>query len=188
MSILSIDLETSGLCPHEHEILSIGAVTENYKWFYREVKWDKLIVSPSAMKVNQIDLRENKGIPLNHALFEFNKWLKKHFTEDENAQPSILPLGFNVGSFDMKFLKRAYEKYSIQYPFHYRHIELNSILYYLDIEKIKYSDDIWKKIPEIFRRYNIQEKPELHNALADAVFAMACWHDLKLSTIERRKK
>ncbi|KKM97966.1 hypothetical protein LCGC14_1162650, partial [marine sediment metagenome] len=77
--ILSLDLETSGLT-NNHEILSIGCCTEDWKTFYQEIKWDQLLASTHALEINQIDLRDNKNkIPLEQALFEFHKWLLKMF-------------------------------------------------------------------------------------------------------------
>lgn len=71
-NLIALDLETSGLT-NDHEILSIGCCTEDYKFFYQEVKWDQLLVSPRAMEINQIDLRKQSGIPLKESLLNLNK-------------------------------------------------------------------------------------------------------------------
>ena len=172
-----MDLETSGLT-NDHEILSIGCCTEDYKFFYQEVKWDQLLVSPRAMEINQIDLRKQSGIPLKESLLNLNKWLRTKFPNEEK----IMPLGFNVGSFDLRFLIKSYAQVSVECPFHYRHIELNSILMFLGKDKESYMKDMWEFIRKAQEDHCVGWVPiELveHNALADALHSMVCYNNLK---------
>lgn len=190
--ILSLDLETSGLTDN-HEILSIGCCTENWKTFYQEVRWNQLLVSTHALEVNQIDLRGNKNKkPIGTVLYELGKWLTHVFPH--RKKEDIILLGFNVGTFDLRFMKKAYQRDEVErpFPFHYRHIELNSCLQLLNLDKQKYAEFMWESMeakartqgdtPELSAIRKALSLGEKHNALADAVHSMCCWKDLQLLT------
>ncbi len=177
-NLIALDIETSGLT-NEHEILSIGCCTEDYDYFYQLVKWDQLKVSTSAMNINQIDLRGGpQGIPLKESLLLLNKWLRTKFPNEEK----IITIGFNVGSFDLRFMDKSYKQVGVENPFHYRHIELNSILMFLDKNKEEFMKLIWDRIKSnpIPNQYKwpANEVAMEHHALADALHSMMCYKDL----------
>lgn len=195
---LALDCETSGLTD-KHAILSFAAVTEKYEWFYADLCWDELLVSIEAMKVNQIDLRNRIGDSPSVALRRFNEWLEIQF----GVFSSIMAVGFNVGSFDLKMFRALWEQqvrlnncrpegntsvwdgappvpmHIGDYRFHYRHIELNSCLQLLGIEKEKHKDAIWELVREKYKTLNIQRPMMEHDALSDAMFNMITWHELR---------
>jgi hypothetical protein len=183
--VVAFDCETSGLT-NDHVILSIGAVTNQFRYFYREVAWEQLYVSTEAMKINQLDLRLRQGIPIDLVLIHLEGWLREQFPQMQGHD--ILPMGFNVGSFDMRMLRNMYErvKRPNDFPFHYRSIELNSCLMLLGKNKEEFSRDIWKLVKKKFKTMRLNQPAETHNALADAFFAQIAWNELKKEVAELR--
>ena len=111
--LLAIDLETGGLNPARHPILSFAAQPEwNQQPFYRLVLPDiDMPVEPDAAAVNgySFDLWKKSGaVSLLQALTEFRVWL--------HARPGsvgiVAPLAHNAG-FDRSFLDSAYRRHSL---------------------------------------------------------------------------
>lgn len=133
MKIISVDIETSGLDPQRHSILSIGAETLDGETFYEEVAYEDVLVCPKAMEVNQLKLKQD-GRTLRGALVNLSNWLA-----DLEISPPLIALGMNVGSFDLLFLRVAWSQckgvIGRSFPFHYRSIDLNSIIMFLNLDK-----------------------------------------------------
>ena len=134
MNIISVDIETTGLDPNRHQILSISACTldeKEPKVFYQQIAYAEYAITPKAMQANQIDVRNWGGLEERTVASEFTIWLNNCF---DNLDP-IYGLGFSVGSFDLAFLKRMYEKYNMVYPFHHQAIDLDTCLLLLNIKR-----------------------------------------------------
>ena len=189
MNIVGLDIETTGLDPDKHQILSIGACTigENgdpKDIFYRKIEHNDYLISPQAMRVNGIDIRLWFGKDMVTTISNFSEWLISQYGSTE----PIHALGYNVGSFDVQFLKRQYRDL---YPFHYRSIDLNSCLMLLGIEKVSIDNE---GILNAFLEKNVEfndklskiigYKPCLHNAACDAVVNALVWKML----LEKAKK
>lgn len=122
-SIISVDLETSSSDVRDGTLLTIGLVNyETGESRYYEARHQKLMVIPGAMKVNKIsvaDLDSSRRMPLEDIDKEVVAWLNKF------KMP--IPMGMNVGSFDMDFIKHYLPNtYKV---FGYRSQDLNSIFY-----------------------------------------------------------
>jgi DNA polymerase-3 subunit epsilon len=107
--IVIIDVETGGLNPVEHSILSLGAVILNegeiVDKFLATVKEPEVSVTDSALKVNGFTKEkiEKEGHEPSKVIMEFESFLLRNdFSEDK-----IVLAGHNVG-FDVSFLKRLY--------------------------------------------------------------------------------
>lgn len=121
MKYLSLDLETSGLDPKNHQILMVSAVVEdtnNIKpleelpHYTCILSSDYITGSPYALGLNSWildiisgragDSTYNKS-PLSVVYQDFSDFLDKHFGSDK-----VTVAGKNVGGFDIPFLKEQF--------------------------------------------------------------------------------
>jgi len=181
MHELFLDIETSGLNPDKHSILSIGMVVslnglEDYQSFYREIKYDELVVSPEAIEINKYDFTIQKNrVPLVAADEAAVIFLKKYYHPDEKP----LPIGLNVGSFDMQFINRQMPLLATKLS--HRAVDLNSLMYMLahkhsrDFKELKkeMSDKAHKEVSSFALGVS------KHNALYDAVFNLSLYLMIK---------
>jgi DNA polymerase III epsilon subunit-like protein len=175
---LGLDIETSTGNPSYGMILSIGAYDskrKTKKYFYEEIRHTKLFVEPQAFAVNKIDittLSHESRISLEECDDLLSKWI---------GLRTYSPLGFNVGSFDMKFIERLLPLSSKKLG--YRTMDLNAICmfialkYNVDYYKVKTSAKKWSKDKAIdFKPRALHGTAEYdeHHALFDAVVAVNC--------------
>lgn len=172
MHELFLDIETSGIDSSRHFILSIGMVVSlngliDYQSFYREIKYGELIVAPEAIEVNRFSFIDQTGrIPLLQADEEAVSFIKKYYSKDDKP----MPVGLNVGSFDMQFIKKHMPLLASRLC--HRTVELNSLLYML---AHKHSKN-FKTIKEEFSQkatantVSLGLGVEKHNAFFDAMF------------------
>lgn len=119
MKYVSIDIETTGLDPENHQILSFGAIIEDtdkpelgfeevpkfYKVFLNELKSG---ADPYALSMNKEALMEISERGGNSIYFEYFTHEFKDFLEDKGfdlSKPLNLA-GKNIATFDLKFLER----------------------------------------------------------------------------------
>ena len=90
MARLFLDIETSGLDPIKHSILSLGIVVsfdgfENYHSFYEEIRYDELLITPEAIEINGIEFKSQKNrIPLEKASEDAFHFVKRYFSNIVN--------------------------------------------------------------------------------------------------------
>lgn len=153
-SVVSIDIETTGLDSSKDKILSIGAVKYNesskkYKTFYQVVKSECDIpdkISKLTGLTNEILVSD--GVDIKEALEELRKFIGDRII-----------IGYNL-TFDYKFLAREYEKLG-------QKIFMNELEDLLPIIKRKnlFLDNY--KLSTVLKEYGI-ENQDAHNALSDA--------------------
>ena len=181
MRELFIDIETSGTDPVKHTILSIGIVIslnglEDFQSFYREVKYNDIVVSPASIEVNKIDLSDQTGrIPLAKVDEESSAFIKKHYNTDFKP----MPIGLNIGSFDMQFINRQMPYFSTKLSS--RSVDLNSLIY---VYAEKHSEDFTlakEKLSgiAIAKTNSLGLGIEKHNALYDAIYSLALYSEIK---------
>jgi hypothetical protein len=172
--IISLDLETGGLVPGKHSVISIGAVVvpiscgwdEIYEItdensFYTQLEWDTVTVDPRALQVNKLDIVNppgrngniaNRSLPAFEGLELFKLWLRK--IADRYRATQLHALGVNVGSFDLQMLRPVWNHVMNQdWPFHYRSIDLNSLFFALSHMQNKPFGDIKREITKIAWRH-----------------------------------
>lgn len=164
-NFIVLDLETSGLSPVRHSMLSLGAVDfATGKEFYGECRaYVNREVCRGALEVNgfTLDQIEDKKKPLPHELYlQFVEWVRQNQLEKTLA-------GHNIGSFDVGFLKQIHESYKEYYPaefgewpFGHRFIDLHSVFF------AKYGRSL--KMDEILQTLGLPSEPKPHNALTGA--------------------
>lgn len=157
----------------------------NTKEFLENCSYKEYTVTPEALNVNGIDLATHKGYSIVELEAEAIRFLlttelhKKYmetyckemsyhsFTEPTSTynfilsklqkESSILPIGFNIGTFDMMFIKKYLPEFNKL--FSYRAVDLNSIIYMeAEVNKVPY---------EKLKKYYSKKFEVNHNALDD---------------------
>ena len=168
--MIVVDVETTGINPDKHAIVSIGAVEfeHAHNQFYGECRIEKGVeVDPQAMSVNgmsKADITDPKKPTLAELTQEFDEWVK--------SVVDITLGGQNV-TFDLRMLWGAYRKMpQLRAPFGYRTVEMHTLAYtHMKRRGIK--------IPTRHNRSNIDtdaihkyvglpEEPKPHHALTGA--------------------
>jgi len=187
LRIFSVDLETSGLDPDRHEILSIGIVDLTIgSRFYKEIYHDDLYVNVDALEINDFDLSQRQNRLSQEIVFDkLEQYMIKQlswYKNDEKYTPkTAILLGLNP-TFDLNFLRAKWGKFlKSDFVFSHRVIDLNSIFVYLDNafgippghnNHRQYVDkDVKKRI--------LQKEGEgvlvKHNAFNDAIWNVYAW-------------
>ena len=157
-------METGGLDPKIHSLLSIGAVDfgNPTNQFYAEIGLYGLENDPRALKINGIDLNDWEDRPtLKRVMNEFYYWIRK-------IKTPILA-GHNP-SFDRDFCNENFLRVGLGRVFNHRTIDLHSVAFayltknnYNFIPHKLYSDTIYKAI-------DMPQEPRPHNALNGAIY------------------
>jgi len=171
--IISLDTETSSNSPDTGTILSIGLVDyESKLTFYSEVRHESLMVNPQAMATNKIDITKVNNLR-NPTLENLDRMIVDWLIPLGERQP--IPLGLNVASFDLTFIKRYLTRTAARLG--YRAIDINSLIYTgaaqdsSSFNKVRYP--IMQEAERKTRTYYKEYKQ--HHALSDAIFACFCF-------------
>lgn len=181
MTRLFLDIETSGVDPTKHSILSIGIVIsidgfENYLSFYEEIKYDELLISPDAIEVNNIEFKSQKDrISLEKADNKAYDFVKRYYSKNDKA----MAIGLNVGEFDLLFINKYMPKLTSLID--RRSVNLNSLIYLLaDINSIDFmalKENLSEKAAITVNNLGLGLKK--HHALYDALFHMSLYLEIK---------
>lgn len=168
--LIFIDVETSGVNPEVHGIVSLGAVTETGEEFYREYRLeDSLAISPEALAVNGFaatELRAHDKDTATEAAKDFAKWVNQF----DNVQFA----GWNVG-FDRVFMYRYMIPFS-RSEHHYHWLDVAS---YFQILNGNYCGLHYACIS-----LNIKPEPKIHNALTGAKKCREVYYELLNQSME----
>jgi len=124
--MIVVDVETTGVDPDRHSIVSIGAVDflRPERKFYEECRiWDGAIISDEALVINGFS-HEQITDQKKQSLEEI---LKKFFTWIEQSEGHTVMVLHPV--FDLSFLDESAERYHLQLPFPKRSLDLHSICF-----------------------------------------------------------
>jgi len=167
--MIVVDVETTGLNPEKHSIVSVGAINfSNPKiQFYQECKiWDGAEVTQEALKINgfsQEAIKNTNKKSLEEIMKDFLKWTQD--IEDKTIA------GENP-TFDRDFLKASAQRYNIDWQFGYRTVDLHSLCYahYLSRGLTPPTKNRIANLgTDIILKYvGLPEEPNPHNALTGA--------------------
>jgi len=124
--MIILDVETTGLDPKRHSIVSVGALdfSQPSNEFYRECRiWAGAEVDKAALQVNgftEASIRDPGKPSLEALLIQFWQWLQ---TVDERTIAGENP------SFDRDFLLASAERYTMDFQLGYRTVDLHSLCY-----------------------------------------------------------
>ena len=124
--MIVVDVETTGVDPDRHSIVSIGAVDFLHpeRRFYEECCiWDGAIISDEALVINgytREEVVDTKKQSLEEILKKFFIWIEE---SEEHTIMVLHPI------FDLSFLDESAERYHLQLPFPKRSLDLHSICF-----------------------------------------------------------
>lgn len=135
--LVVLDMETGGLDPCKHSVLSLGAliwqdrhIIDSFEVFIRE---EQIVAEPAAIAVNKIDLQwlRGHGCEPAEAVHRFHGFLVKHFGALP-GQEKILLAGHNLHG-DLGFLRRLYGCAGLSHEpyFSHRVLDTASVLRFL---------------------------------------------------------
>lgn len=178
--MIVVDVETTGLVPHRHGIISLGAV--NFKhpehYFYAIGKPHPSVeVNNRALEVNGITREELQAYPdtAGDIVNQFIAWVN---TQDPDT--SRLMAGHNVG-FDYFFLLAEMDRWGIprnNFPFKHRTIDLHTAAQtdYVQKKGFTYFNDMPADF--IQKKLGLPVEPTPHHALNGAIFESECFSRL----------
>lgn len=168
MKLVVVDTETGGLDPQVHSLLSVGMWTLDtvertiYNPLYFLVREPHIVTVPQAMEVNGLGVEdiEKDGLDPHSALHVI-----RNYCRDLGDKPS--PVGHNI-AFDIAFLNRLVrltDTEDLGLPFHYRTVDVPSVLTTLYLAGVLPSDI---SSSQKALKYFGMERGSVHNALHDA--------------------
>ena len=156
--LLVVDVETTGFIPGKNACVEIGAVRLDQDLIIKTEftslvsPWSGAEIVPEAMRVNQISLEDLNAAPRIEDVI-------KAFDAQLGDDAKLLTIcGWNVW-FDVSFLRDAYARAGIKWPFGYRLIDVQSIFSFLNNFECLSQE---KAISKLF------DESQSHRALADA--------------------
>jgi DNA polymerase III epsilon subunit-like protein len=168
--MIVVDIETSGVDPRMHSIISIGAVElENPdNEFYGECAvWDGAEILDEALEINGFtreDITDPSKQTLEILMIGFLDWVRN--------LPNHTLAGHNLGDFDVPFLKDSARRYHLDFFLPKRTIDTHTLTYMHMIKK-GLVPPVEKGRSAINSHFvqsyvGIKEVPLPHNALTDA--------------------
>lgn len=167
--MIVIDIETSGVDPRKHSILSIGAIdfSKPENQFYEECYiFEGAEISPEALVINgftENEIKNTKKKSLEEIINLFIEWTIP-------IENKILA-GHNT-FFDLEFLRHSFLRYNLDWKLGHRIIDLHSICFahYLQkniaIPTKNGRTDL--NLDKILNYVGLPEEPKPHNALVGA--------------------
>ncbi len=167
MKFAGLDIETTGLDAYGgHRLIQIGIVLPDGEKICHDVlPMGEMTIDPGAMEVNKFTIeRIQAGTPNDELDETLSRYLSdKHYTPNE-----LTPVGWNVGGFDMVFIKKELPKTSKF--FSYRALDLTGVAIMHELR----TGRSYKELKEEFHA-RIAEKlgrDKRHDALYDAEAAL----------------
>lgn len=166
--MIVIDVETTGLDPNRHSIISLGAVDFNNKenLFYEECRLkEDSEINLNALKVNGFTEEQinNQKLSCKELLEKFIEWSKKI---------NDMTIGGHNVQFDISFLQNHFKHYNLKWIYGHKYLDLHSIFYF-QLLKNKKSINLKDNKSDlnldfIIKHLGLKKRTGLHNALEDA--------------------
>jgi len=174
--LLFVDTETGGLDPQKHSLLTAAfAVWEDgfiIDTLEVKIAHEEYVVTPKAMEINQIDLREPRGDSYSfESAMRIKTFIAAHFGEDK---PTLV--GQNVG-FDIGFLKELFIPYMYEIVFSHRSIDTASVMRFLQTSGLTALQG--SGLDDAIKHYNIQlSEEDRHTSLGDVLATVEVYNML----------
>ncbi len=167
--MIVVDVETTGLDPRKHSIVSVGAVdfSNPKNQFYQECRiWDGAEVAQEALEVNgfsEKEVRDPNKKTLEEVIKEFLRWVEKL---QEKTIAGQCP------SFDKGFLKASAERHGIEWKLGHRTVDLHALCYFHYLKRgivppAKESRTALN-LDKVANYVGLPDEPQPHNALTGA--------------------
>ena len=192
MYYLSLDLEMTGLEPGWHEIIQVGAALYDENWkqistFISNVyPENEESFSIPAQRVHDLTIEELDEAPMqNEVLEEFEAWImsslyiKADDPDKWRKMRDIMLCGQSVIN-DINFLKFAYRKEKMKWPYSYRLLDLYNIALFLFpvLERSGKAVPHKYSLDAISQYFGFEREGASHNALEDAIITADCLREV----------
>jgi hypothetical protein len=188
--IVGVDGEMTGTeLKENHKLCQIGIAFSHHITFESDIGWgpSAYVADPKALEVNKFTINR---IETGANQIIVDKLLQAFLIGNGGSLEKriLIPVGFNVGRFDMPFIEDALPKSAAL--FSRRSIDLNAICFamhktiYAHGGYPKWSG--WKKLAKTYGKNKIEElqiKGSEHNALYDAILAIFCLEFLRKAIV-----
>lgn len=168
--MIVVDVETTGLEPEVHSIVSIGALdfSNQTNQFYEECRvWGNAEIDKQSLEINGFTEDEIKNPSGKKSL---EKTIKEFLEWREKIQDKTLA-GHNV-YFDARFLKNSAARFNIQIDLGYRFVDLHSLCYADHIKRdmpVPMKDGkTGMSLDYVLGYVGLPKRPQPHNALEGA--------------------
>ena len=170
--MIVLDVETSGVVPDRHSILSIGALDldEPTNQFYEECQvWEGAELSDEALAVNGFSRDEVVG---QGSAKQTEAQLIASFVAWAMDRPQDRTLAAQNVAFDRAFLEAACQRAGIESPFAHRTIDVHSLVW-LHMAERGVTHPVKNRhsginLTEALAYAGLPEEPKPHNALTGA--------------------
>ncbi|MCA9348652.1 hypothetical protein KC878_00720 [Candidatus Saccharibacteria bacterium] len=178
--MIVLDIETSGLDPQKHGILSIGAIDLRFpsRRFYEEARLhDNEAYDPEAGKINGIS-----EVMARDRYKQSRQSLLRNFAEWYESRPVKVIAGLHIQAFDVPFLSVKAEQSRVALVLRKRSIDLHSLAYakMLSLGKVIPLTNGWSVMDTDFIHpfCGLPKEPRPHNALHGAMWEAESMHRL----------
>lgn len=179
---IGLDIETTGSDVHKHGLIQIGVFVPDGDFrgdsFVSDVKpWPGVEIDAEASKIHGITFERMMAAPESFEVDEqLAHWLEEHGIDHSNGHV----VGFNVGSFDMVFVRKYLPKTAARLS--YRTVDLNAILFTIaewhPSEPFRELKRRAKRWAEAEVTTHFCRSPQWHDAGYDALASYECWRYL----------
>jgi hypothetical protein len=130
-----MDIESSGADRNKHQLLSIALLKPNGDHLYIEIKHPENTVTfcDEALQVNGF---KPESVYSNEIQFKVTGAIKTTAAEAKDlisrflrGNTQYIPVGYNVGTFDVEFLRNVFSNGYVHDTFSYRSVDLNSLIF-----------------------------------------------------------
>lgn len=184
MSFLVLDIEMTGPEPGWNEIIQIGAEFFDDQWrslgtylqnVYPE---NEEAFTAKSEEVHGLSIDDLEEAPMIFDVIpEFEKWIKKLNSGKPNLS-NVIICGQSV-VYDINFLRFAYRKEKINWPFSNKQIDLHTVsyLFFKILEKNGQSVPRSLSLGSVSGYFGFEREDETHNALEDAQLTARCFKE-----------
>lgn len=171
--MIALDIESSGLSPETHSILSIGAVDidDPTNQFYEECQiWDGASIDDDALAINGFAREEIQG---QGSAKQTEEGLIRSFVAWATDRPQNRTLVAQNVTFDRLFIEAACKRAGIECPFAHRTIDVHTAVWmHMKMRNVEpptrnYRSDI--NLTTALAYVGLPEEPKPHNALTGAL-------------------
>jgi DNA polymerase III epsilon subunit-like protein len=170
--MIVLDVETTGLVPEKHSILSLGALDldDPTNQFYEECQvWDGADIEDGALAINGFSREEITGQGSGK---QTEAGLIASFVAWATDRPKDRTLAAQNVSFDLEFVQAACKRAGIECPFAKRTIDVHTVAWMhmtqRGIETPLKNGHSAINLDAALRYCGIPEEPKPHNALTGA--------------------
>jgi len=194
MRYLSIDLEMSGMNPGKDRILQMGAVLMNSN--IEEFASFFSLIHPGLSKEKFAE--ESRGTifhglgwedlenapPLVEILNSFEAWLLKSNGWKKRKKLKHLILVGQSLIHDLEFLRDAYRKTNLSWPYSHTTIDLYNLTFLLFPMLKDNGDEVprSRSLESVATYFGLSRKGEYHNSLEDARLTSCCFREIMAIT------